>query len=217
MSSKTSPLPSLDFELSFQAQGVRYIIGLDEVGRGCIAGDVAVGAVLVDLDKVPAWPTNLKDSKLLTEKARVAMLPELQSWAQSHSVGLASVTEIEQHGIITALSLAADRALQQLNTSGIPADQIMVILDGNQDYLGIDNFQVVTKVKADQICVSVAAASVIAKVTRDNLMQELAKEYPGYGLDSNKGYASAQHRQALLTLGTTPIHRISWLSKILEG
>lgn len=223
MSSKTSQLPSLSFEGSFAANGVRYIIGMDEVGRGCIAGEVAVGAALIDIQKT-TWPDGLRDSKLLSEKMREQIFPLLVDYAVGYSVGLASVAEIEQQGIIKALGLAGSRAIQGLLDQSsaleiLKAEPIQLILDGNIDYLGSKSFgfPVVTKVQADRDCVSVATASVLAKVTRDQLMLQQAKRFPGYGLDKNKGYASAQHRRALIELGPTEIHRISWLGKILQG
>ena len=217
MSSKTSQLPSLSFEQTLNA---RYIIGIDEVGRGCIAGDVAVGAVLIDLENLSEWPVKLQDSKLLTPKSRTAMFAEVSNWAKSWSVGLASVEEIEQQGIISALGLAASRALMEVansNAKELTEFPTVILLDGNQDYLGTKSmgFRVQTKIKADQDCVSVAAASVLAKVTRDNLMVEISQTYPQYALDSNKGYASADHIKGLKEHGPSPIHRLSWLTKIL--
>jgi len=224
MSLKTSQLPSLDFETTFAKRGVRYIIGLDEVGRGCIAGEVAVGAALIDLEQSESWPEGLRDSKLLSEKARNELFPKLIDFVAGYSVGLASVAEIEEQGIIKALGLAGSRAIQGLLDQpelvrAVTAAPVQLILDGNIDYLGTKSFgfPVVTKVQADRDCVSVSAASVLAKVTRDDLMLKLAKSYPGYGLDKNKGYASAQHRRALIELGPTQIHRLSWLGKILQG
>ncbi|NBT47164.1 MAG: ribonuclease HII [Actinobacteria bacterium] len=223
MSSKTSQLPSLDFERTFLSRGVRYIIGMDEVGRGCIAGDVAVGAALIDLASPVNWPTNLKDSKLLSEKAREAIYPDVLEYVQDFAVGFGTVTEIEQKGIMSALTSAAVRALEKLmakpETLAILRDsQVQIILDGNLDYLGAKSFgfPVVAKVKADQSCVSVAAASILAKVTRDRIMVDLHEQYPDFDLANNKGYASAKHRDSLRKLGASPVHRISWLTKIMK-
>jgi len=222
MSSKTSQLPSLDFEHTFLSKGVRYIIGMDEVGRGCVAGDVAVGAALIDLESPLSWPANLKDSKLLSEKAREAIYPEVESYVQDFAVSFGTVAEIEQKGIMAALTSAAVRSLEKLMTNPetlavLRDNQVQIILDGNLDYLGAKSFgfPVVTKVRADQSCVSVAAASILAKVTRDRVMLELHKQYPDFDLASNKGYASAKHRESLRKLGASPIHRTSWLTKIM--
>lgn len=219
MSLAVSQSPSLNFEKSLSS---RYIIGMDEVGRGCIAGDVAVGAVLIDLETVSDWPSKLKDSKLLTEKTREELFPELQSFGIASAVGLATVIEIETQGIMNSLALAGSRAIQSLLDDQATLDllrnnSVQIILDGNHNYLATKSFgfPVITKVKADASCVSVAAASVLAKVTRDRMMIDLASKYPGYGFESNKGYGSAGHRDALQKLGTTPVHRTSWLSKIL--
>ena len=222
MSSKTSQLPSLDLEHTFLSKGVRYIIGMDEVGRGCVAGDVAVGAALIDLESPLSWPANLKDSKLLSEKAREAIYPEVESYVQDFAVSFGTVAEIEQKGIMAALTSAAVRSLEKLMTNPetlavLRDNQVQIILDGNLDYLGAKSFgfPVVTKVRADQSCVSVAAASILAKVTRDRVMLELHKQYPDFDLASNKGYASAKHRESLRKLGASPIHRTSWLTKIM--
>ena len=212
MSSKTSLLPSLEFEKTL---GTRFVIGLDEVGRGCIAGPVMVGAALIDLEQLLAWPAKLKDSKLLTEKTRAELFPELESFVVSYAVGSGTVAEIEQFGIMQAMALAAKRSLEDITA---PVD-CTIVLDGNVNYLAELKLglPVVTKVKADQECVSVAAASVLAKVTRDTAMLDLAREHSVYDLASNKGYASAKHREALLVHGPSTIHRISWLAKILQG
>jgi ribonuclease HII len=217
MSSNLSQLPSLSFEQSLNA---RYVIGIDEVGRGCIAGVVAVGAVLIDLENITDWPKQLKDSKLLSPKSRTSIFEEVAAWGLAWSVGFATVQEIEQQGIISSLGLAASRALTEITNSHARAladHPTVIILDGNQDYLGTKamGFRVQTKIKADQDCVSVAAASVLAKVTRDKLMVELSETYSLFGLASNKGYASADHIKALKEHGPSPIHRLSWLTKIL--
>jgi ribonuclease HII len=217
MSSNLSQLPSLSFEQSLNA---RYVIGIDEVGRGCIAGVVAVGAVLIDLENITDWPKQLKDSKLLSPKARTSIFDEVAAWGLAWSVGFATVQEIEQQGIIPSLGLAASRALTEIanhHARALADYPTVIILDGNQDYLGTKamGFRVQTKIKADQDCVSVAAASVLAKVTRDKLMVELSETYSVFGLASNKGYASADHIKALKEHGPSPIHRLSWLTKIL--
>jgi len=216
MSLETSPTPNLEFEKTL---GARYIVGLDEVGRGCIAGPVVVGAVLLDLESTSTWPAKLKDSKLLSEKTREEIFLEVCSFPTAYSTGEASCQEIENHGIIDSLGLACLRAIDEL-TAKHPdlISKSVFVLDGIQNYLSFKpELRVITKVKADASCVSVAAASVIAKVVRDRQMIQLAGLYPGFDLESNKGYASAKHRKALLDLGPTEIHRKSWLGKILQG
>ena len=223
MSSKTSQLPSLSFEQCFVDSGSRFIIGVDEVGRGSIAGPVAVGVALLDFkEALSPWPEKLKDSKLISEKTREAIYPDVANWVRGWAVGMSSAQEIEQIGIVGALALAGSRALEELLTestlrSEIASDGVQLILDGSHNWLGSKamGIPVVTKTKADRDCVSVAAASVLAKVTRDRLMVELDASHQGYDLASNKGYASASHIEGLKKIGVSPIHRTSWLSKII--
>ena len=223
MSSKLSQLPSLSFENTFAASK-RFIIGIDEVGRGSIAGPVAVGVALIDLkDLNGSWPEKLRDSKLISEKTREAIFPDVSHWVHSWAVGMASVEEIETKGIVESLALAGSRALTELLEesalrSVLAQDGVQIILDGSHNWLGTKTmgFDVVAKTKADRDCVSVACASVLAKVTRDRLMLEIAKEHPHFSLDSNKGYASSDHIAALKEHGPSPIHRLSWLTKILQ-
>jgi ribonuclease HII len=223
MSSKTSQLPSLSFEQGFVDSGSRFIIGVDEVGRGSIAGPVAVGVALLDFkEALSPWPGKLKDSKLISEKTRETIYPDVVNWVRGWAVGMSSAQEIEQIGIVGALALAGSRALDELLTestlrSEIASDGVQLILDGSHNWLGSKamGIPVVTKTKADRDCVSVAAASVLAKVTRDRLMVELDASHQGYDLASNKGYASASHIEGLKKIGVSPIHRTSWLSKII--
>jgi len=223
MSSKTSQLPSLSFENSFFETGTRFVIGIDEVGRGSIAGPVAVGVALLDNQRnLQQWPAKLKDSKLISEKVREEIYPEVASWVSGWAVGMATVEEIETKGIIEALSLAGSRALEALVRDpalqqALAKDGVMMILDGAHNWLGSKalGLPVTAKTKADRDCVSVACASVLAKVTRDKLMLEIHEQYPSFGLASNKGYASEGHITALREQGPSPVHRLSWLTKIL--
>ena len=225
MSSKASQLPSLSFESSFFEKGTRFVIGVDEVGRGSIAGPVAVGVALLDAQAISSnWPERLKDSKLLSEKTREAIFDDVASWVSGWAVGMASVAEIESEGIVDALALAGGRALAQLLNDASLRSQLanqgaQLILDGSHNWLSgkAMGFEVVAKTKADRDCVSVACASVLAKVTRDRLMLEIAVEHPEYALASNKGYASGDHIAALKQFGPSPVHRLSLLPKILQG
>jgi ribonuclease HII len=224
MSSKTSQTPSLSFENSFFETGTRFIIGIDEVGRGSIAGPVAVGVALIDNQRdLIGWPDKLKDSKLISEKTRDEIFPLVGSWVSGWAVGMATVEEIETKGIIESLSLAGLRALEQLLRDpalreAIAKEGVMLILDGSHNWLGTNalGLSVTLKTKADRDCVSVACASVMAKVTRDRLMLEIHQKYPIFGLAANKGYASEGHISALREHGPSPIHRLSWLTKILS-
>ena len=216
--------PSLEFERQLaQQHGVRYLIGVDEVGRGAIAGPVAVGAALIDVLAADGWPSELRDSKLMSEKSRERNAPLVAEWVLGHGVGMTSAARIETDGIVRALELAGGQAIQQLlggvDRASLVADGCIVLLDGSHNWLGGSAFglTVTTKTKADQDCVSVACASVLAKVARDQLMIELDAAHPAYGLASNKGYAAAVHIEALRAQGASTIHRHSWLTKIMAA
>ncbi|KIF67513.1 ribonuclease HII [Streptomyces sp. AcH 505] len=180
------------------------IAGVDEVGRGAWAGPVTVCAAVTGLRRPP---TGLTDSKLLTPKRRTALAGQLDGWVTAHAIGHASPEEIDDLGMTASLRLAAVRALEAL-----PIRPHAVILDGKHDYLG-GPWQVRTVIKGDQSCVSVAAASVLAKVRRDAMMAELAEgsaEYAPYAFADNAGYPSPVHRAALEERGPTEHHRLSW-------
>ena len=200
------PVPTLDVERALFDGGARIVVGIDEVGRGAIAGPVTIGAVAIDASFV-SFPDGLADSKLLTPKRREAMEPLVRGWALAHSTGSATATEIDRIGIVSALGLAASRALAGL---GLRPD--VLIVDGNTPFLVEEagGPRVVMRIKADQDCASVAAASVIAKVERDALMTRLHAEHPHYGWEGNKGYGAAVHTEAIRTHGVTAYHRTSW-------
>ncbi len=189
--------------------GAGRLAGMDEVGRGSIAGPVMVGVVVVTLE-TPAMPTGLRDSKLLTPARRDALVPRIEAWAHDHALGVASAAEIDEWGLSEALRLAGQRAL-----AGLMERPDLVLLDGSFNWLGGTSSPdpvppVVTQVKADLRCAAVAAASVLAKVSRDALMRTLAGEFPAYGWDRNKGYGSPDHLAALKNLGPTVEHRRTW-------
>lgn len=222
MSSKT--YPTLLTETKLFASGNRFVIGIDEVGRGAIAGPVAVGVVLLDSrnQSLSAWPNGLMDSKLMTPKTREQIYDELASWVDSFAVGMATNQEIDELGISESLKLAAARGLSRLTESAelrkqLASEGAAVLLDGSHNWLGekAAGLSVQTQVKADTACVSVAAASVLAKVERDRLMLEIDASHEGFGLASNKGYASSSHISALKARGPSPIHRRTWLGRIL--
>jgi len=223
---------SLRLERRLLRDGAELVCGMDEVGRGALSGPVSVGAVVVDASTPPA--TDFRDSKVLTPRARAQMAPRIRDWSLSSAVGHASAEEIDSHGIIDALRLAANRALAMLTV--MPE---VVLLDGRHDWLTPPqqgslfeedllekdlcetdfgspdgrpafNSRVVTQVKADMTCTSVAAASVLAKIERDAIMTDLAAQFPEYGWAGNKGYASPEHIDALSRLGPTSLHRRSW-------
>ena len=200
------PEPTLDVEREFFANGARIVAGMDEVGRGAIAGPVTIGVVAVDAN-VGEIPSGLRDSKLMTAKRREAMVPLAKEWGIAWATGSATAAEIDKFGIVTSLGLAASRALQKL---GLTPD--VVILDGNTSFLMEEagGPRIVTRIKADQDCACVSAASVIAKVERDTLMTQLHEQFPHYGWEGNKGYGAAVHTDAIKTHGVTDLHRKSW-------
>ena len=214
MSAPPGRAPRLVVEGGLHQAGYAVVAGVDEVGRGCLAGPVTVGAVLVGPDQGRP-PRGLRDSKLLTPPARRALVPRIHRWVTAWAVADATAAEIDAIGIIAALRLAGHRAL-----AALPQPPDCVLLDGNHDYLtpqldeGLwpaDPFPPVrTEVKADVRCASVAAASVLAKTTRDAYMTRLAAAHPEYGWDVNKGYATPAHRAALRSVGPSPMHRLSW-------
>jgi ribonuclease HII len=205
--------PTLDVEALLHRRGVRFVIGCDEVGRGAIAGPVAVGLCVVDA-RIGAVPAGLRDSKLLSEKRREELAPRAVEWAVHSAVGLATALEIDTIGIIAALGLAGKRALVQLHDAGAAVRDSVILLDGSHDWLSpalTSPLAVQTRAKADRDCASVSAASVVAKVHRDRLMISADGRTPGYGWASNKGYGSADHFAAIAELGATDFHRHTWL------
>jgi ribonuclease HII len=222
MSTKT--YPTLLTESRLFERGNRFVIGIDEVGRGAIAGPVAVGLSLIDKlnPSLHSWPEKLQDSKLMTPKSRAEITEPLEKWVEGFAVGYSSNEEIDSQGISEALRLAASRALTQLLSAGsmrskLASDGAVILLDGSQNWLGKQaaGLEVDLQVKADTACVSVASAAVLAKVKRDALMEEHDGAYPEYGFAGHKGYASAAHIQALKTHGPSAIHRLTWLTRIL--
>ena len=195
-----------------------WVVGIDEVGRGAVAGPVSVGAAVVGRTTRRTFPPGLRDSKLLTPEAREQLCAPIRAWAVATTVGHASPAEIDSAGIMSALRLAAARAVRQLHQQGIVPTA--AILDGNHNWLAADLLddpvvrdsltfeEVVLAVKADASCAVVAAASVVAKVERDGLMCALPD--PGYGWVQNKGYAVAAHLDAITRLGACEQHRRSW-------
>jgi ribonuclease HII len=213
MSSKT--YPTTDLEQQIFAAGVKSLIAVDEVGRGAVAGPVAVGVTLTTARTYTAqWAATLRDSKLMTEKQREAAFDSLSTWADQWAVGYATAEEIDKIGIIKALALAAERAITQLT---FEPSTTRILLDGTHNWLGNRAYgtQVAVRAKADRDCVSVAAASVLAKVSRDRVMVALDHDFPGFGLAGHKGYASEAHIAAIKELGPSSIHRTTWLGKIL--
>ncbi|MBF4571066.1 ribonuclease HII [Herbiconiux sp. VKM Ac-1786] len=194
------------------------IIGCDEVGRGALAGPVGVGVSVIDIRATKSVPKGLRDSKMLSEPRREELAPIARAWSLAHAVGYASASEIDSLGISACLGLAGSRALESLLADGVDVTAATIILDGQWDWLSAAApvpVTVRTRIKADRDCASVAAASVISKVARDRMMIEHAAEHPAYGWERNKGYASEEHRDAIVSLGASPLHRHTWLSRIV--
>jgi ribonuclease HII len=217
-----SAAPTLDYERRFRSSGARLLAGIDEVGRGALAGPVSVGIAVVDLQQQKLL-ADVRDSKLLKVADRERLVPLVRDWSVASAVGHASANEIDALGIIGALRLAGNRAWFAVLAAGVRPE--VVLLDGSHNWLSPDlqpslfddapaepgcDAPVHTLVKADMQCLSVAAASIIAKVERDAMMTELHAQYPAYGWDENKGYGTAAHKEALRASGPTPYHRVSW-------
>lgn len=199
-----SPYPTLRFERRLWEAGDEVVVGIDEVGRGSWAGPVTVGAVVAPDQHLKG----VRDSKVLTIAERELCAVRVRRWARGWAVGHATHEECDAFGMTEALRRAAQRALDGLAEQGIEADRI--VLDGKHDYLGLGP-KVRCVVKGDSSVLSVAAASVVAKVTRDALMAEEAEHFPAYGFESNRGYPAPVHRAALAAYGPCSIHRRSWI------
>ena len=194
----------LDFweiERKLHAEGIGLICGVDEAGRGPLAGPVCAAAVILPPEtELPG----LNDSKKLSEKRREQLFPEIQRIALAWSVAFASVEEIEERNILGATMLAMNRAI-----AGLSLTPDLALIDGNRN----KEIEVPSRciVHGDARCASIAAASILAKVSRDHLMLELAREYPQYGFEKHKGYGTRAHYAALREYGPCPAHRPSFL------
>lgn len=191
--------------MALLSQGYSFIAGLDEAGRGCLAGPVVAAAVMLPLDdvEITARLAGVRDSKQMTALARERLFTTIQQHALAIGVGIGSVTLIDQRNILQATKLAMKDALTRLS----PAPQALLL-----DALYLRDVQLPQRslIKGDARCLSIAAASVIAKVTRDHLMLQLHQEYPLYGFDQHKGYGTPVHLAALQAHGATPHHRQSF-------
>lgn len=198
----------VDFSIEneYRNKGCSVICGVDEAGRGPLAGPVYAAAVILSPDTVIE---GLNDSKKLTEKKREALFPVIQEKALAYGIGFATEQEIDEINILNATFLAMRRAVEQLQIT-----PQLLLIDGNQKpETGI--CEEVTVVKGDAKSMSIAAASVLAKVSRDRFMLELAKEYPQYAFEQHKGYGTKLHYERIAQYGIAPIHRKSFLKKII--
>ena len=192
--------PDYSEELKCRAQGALLIAGVDEVGRGPLAGPVTAAAVILNVNDIPE---GLNDSKKLSAAARDRLAIEIEACAKV-SIAHASVAEIDRLNILRAAHLAMVRAVEAL---GMPVDHALI--DGNMIPDGL-LCMATALVKGDSRSLSIAAASIVAKVARDRIMVDLAQQHPGYGWERNAGYPTKVHREALLKLGVTPHHRRSF-------
>jgi ribonuclease HII len=192
--------PGLGVERELWAEGHQVVVGVDEVGRGSWAGPLTIGAAVLPQDR---RVNKVRDSKQLTAVEREALFDRIAGWCTAWAVGHASAQECDELGMSEAQRLAARRAIDGL---GVVPDQ--VLLDGNWDFVGGGNTRKI--VRGDATCLSISAASILAKVTRDRLMRIEDEHYPAYDFAWNKGYPCPRHQQALRGLGPSAIHRRSW-------
>jgi ribonuclease HII len=213
-------VPDLVHEEQAFIQGARVVAGIDEVGRGAWAGPVTVGVVSIQSTDEPQ-PEKVRDSKMLARRVRENLIPAIEAWALESATGNATARECDRLGMRAAIALASSRALDSLTVT-----PDVVIVDGPLDLLDAESLlleayvadhrwratppRVLPVVKGDQCCATVAAASVLAKVTRDKLMTDLADSYPPFDFQRNVGYPSPVHQCALRGYGLTPLHRKSW-------
>ena len=198
-------MPDYSYEISAKENGYNYICGVDEAGRGPLAGPVCAAAVILPEGAVIE---GLNDSKKLSEKKREALFDVVKETAIAWSVAFASVEEIEEHNILNATFIAMNRAIEGLKTK---AD--FALVDGNRVPRDI-KIPCQTVVKGDSLSMSIAAASILAKVTRDRLMLELDEKYPLYEFKKHKGYGTALHMELIRKYGPSECHRPSFLKKI---
>ena len=194
-------VPSLALERALWDEGCEVVVGVDEVGRGSWAGPISVGAAVLPRDR---RVYKVRDSKMLTEEERERLYRRLTEWCQAWAVGHASQEECDELGMSAAQKLAARRAVEGL---GVEPD--VVLVDGLWDFVGARRVRRI--VKGDASCLSIATASVLAKVTRDRIMRAEAHHYPGYDFELNKGYPCPRHKAALAAWGPTAIHRRAWV------
>jgi len=201
-------VPSLAQERLLWGEGREVVVGVDEVGRGSWAGPLTVGAAVLPRGR---RVYGVRDSKMLNEAERERLFPRLTGWCAAWSVGHASHQECDELGMSAAQRLAARRAVERLGLGGAPD---AVLVDGRWDFVGgahLDRATVTRIVKGDASCLSIATASILAKVSRDRIMRREAEHFPAYDFDLNKGYPCPRHKAALAAWGPTSIHRRAWV------
>ncbi len=198
------PAPDLQFEDALWTAGVQYVAGIDEAGRGALAGPVAAAAIIFPADRqLKDRLAGVRDSKQMTPAERRDWAGRLPAISLAQAIGFASALEIDEIGIVPATRLAVHRALAQL---ALTPEHLLI------DYLQLPDCELpqTALVKGDQRSLSIAAASILAKTARDNLLCQLDREFPEYGFGIHKGYGTAAHRRAILALGHTDVHRRSF-------
>ena len=208
------PFPTTHLERRLLADGADFVIGLDEVGKGSWAGPLVVGAAVLPREVIEADDAaerigGARDSKQLTEKRREAIFDVVAAGCRAWSIGEASHAECDALGMVEAQRLAARRAIDSLAVT-MSVGRAAAVVDGPWDFVGNAVARVETMVKADAQCLSVAAASVLAKVSRDRQMRELSIRHPHWSFESNKGYPCPKHRRGLAEHGPSELHRVSW-------
>jgi ribonuclease HII len=193
-------MPSFDEEKLFEAQGCRFIAGIDEAGRGALAGPVVAAAVVLPCGINIPFIKRVRDSKKLTPSMREDLFPRINETAVAVGVGVVDFDVIDNIGIVPATRLAMKFAVERLSQ---PADSLLI------DYMKLPEIRLPQKgiTHGDDLCYSIACASIIAKVSRDHIMVDLDKTYSGYGLAGHKGYGTREHVACLQRLGPSPIHR----------
>jgi ribonuclease HII len=210
MAAGSRPLPSTAFEEALWSAGRRYVAGVDEVGRGPLAGPVYAGAVILDARCRPAWLADLRDSKELPKAERERLAEVIQREALAYSVGWSTVAEIDAWGIATANRIAMGRAVE-----GLGQRPQHLLIDGPATiHLPMAQRAIID---GDALCMSISAASIVAKVARDSIMCDLDRLFPEYGFASNKGYATPGHLARLAEHGPCVYHRRSWLAVRRRG
>ena len=200
----TRPLPTLQYEIPLWQQGFLAVAGIDEAGRGCWAGPVTAGAVILPADPgILERLSGVRDSKLMTPAERDAVFSLIPGEARAWAVGEADSAEIDRLGILNATRLAMKRAIAALP---LRPDHLLI------DYVRLHDVTIpqIGIAHGDMVSLSIAAASVMAKVTRDREMEVLAEQYPEYGFEKHKGYGTKQHQEALARFGSCPIHRMTF-------
>jgi ribonuclease HII len=200
---KTSPRPSFTEERRFLSEGYKYTAGVDEVGRGCLAGPVVASAVILPCNMRRPWLKEVRDSKLLSPQKREYLFTYIEETAIAVGTGVVEHSVIDSIGIGKASKLAMKMAIEKL----IPSADSLII-----DYFQLPDVKLPQKgiVDGDALCYSIACASIIAKVTRDMMMLELDKQYPGYGLCRHKGYGTKEHYRCIEEKGLSPVHRLTF-------